>query len=349
MRKLRKLQILRLAILGFCLLISGILLCWNASLCGLLAGQQAAERWGNEMKAAQISVFLCPDADFSTDSIQSLHETVDAELTSQSLKSENKYARLWYDAYSTQAGQTEVAGNRKGRTNALLTVIGGDFFLIHAPKLISGGYFTEQDVMHDRVVIDTQLAWDLFGSSDVAGMEITVQGVSCLIAGVIQPETDYASKTAYGTTPRIYIPYALYQQFDSEAAKHISCYEAVLPNPVRNFAKELLKKSINLTEDTNTIILQNTGRYSISARWNTLKKLRSLVVCETVTFPYWENAARIISFDTAMILLLQIFFLLYPIIYLIWLICKAYCFSEKKIFEKRLAWKNRYRSKIKQI
>ena len=179
-------------------------------------------------------------------------------------------------------------------------------------------------------------------------MEITVQGISCLVAGVIQPETDYASKTAYGTMPRIYIPYIMYQQFDSENAGHISCYEAVLPNPVRNFAKELLKKSMNL-EEANSILLENTGRYSLSGRWNTLRKLRNLVVCETVTFPYWENAARIISFDTAVILLLQIVFLIYPVIYLIWLICKAYRFSENKLFEKRIAWKNRYRSQIKQI
>ena len=239
MRKLRKLQILRLAVLVCCLLISGILAFWNHHLSGLLPGQQAAERWSNE--SAQISVFLRPEAEFSTDSIQSLHETIDAELTSKSLKPEQKYARLWYDAYSTQAGQTEVTGNRKGHTDALMTAVGGDFFLIHAPELVSGGYFTEQDGMHDRVVIDMQLAWDLFGSSDVAGMEITVQGISCLVAGVIQPETDYASKTAYGTMPRIYIPYIMYQQFDSENAGHISCYEAVLPNPVRNFAKELLK------------------------------------------------------------------------------------------------------------
>ena len=349
MMKLRKIQIIRLVTAGFCILMIVILACISAHLCGLLPSQQAGERWQDDGKAMQISVFLRPEADFSTATLTSLHETIDTELTSKSIQAENKSARLWYDAYSTQIGQTEVTGNRKKPSDALVTVVGGDFFRIHAPELVSGGYFSEQDIMQDRVVIDVQLAWNLFGSADVAGMELTVQNQKCLVAGVIRPESDYASKTAYGTLPRIYLSYDFYQENWNPEICRISCYEAVLPNPVRNFAKELLTKQMNLDEEGNSVILENTGRYSLSGRWNTLRHLKHLVVCETVTFPYWENSARIIAFDTAILLLMQIIFSLWPVIYLLYLIRKGYISAEKTIYQKRLAWKNRYRSEIKQI
>lgn len=256
MMKLRKIQIIRLATACFCILTAVILGCVNAHLCGLLPGQQAGERWQDDGKAMQISVFLRPEAGFSTADITSLHENIDTELTAKSIQAENQSARRWYDAYSTQIGQTEVTGNRKKPSDALVTVAGGDFFQIHAPELVSGGYFSEQDIMHDRVVIDVQLAWNLFGSSDVAGMEITVQNQKCLVAGVIQPEADYASKTAYGKMPRIYISYDFYQENWNPEICPVSCYEAVLPNPVRNFAKELLTKQMNLDEEGNSVILE---------------------------------------------------------------------------------------------
>ncbi|MBE6876554.1 MAG: ABC transporter permease [Ruminococcus sp.] len=349
MMKFRKIQTVRLVTAGLCILTVGVLACINAHLCGILPSQQAGERWQDDGKASQISVFLRPEADFSTENITSLHETIDTELTAKSIQAENKSARRWYDAYSTQIGQTEVTGNRKSPSDALVTVVGGDFFQIHAPELLSGGYFSEQDIMHDRVVIDVQLAWNLFGSADVAGMELTVQNQKCLVAGVIQPETDSASRMAYGTMPRIYISYDFYQKNWNPETCHISCYEAVLPNPVRNFAKELLVKEMNLDEEGNSVVLENTGRYSLSGRWNTLRHLKSLVVCETVTFPYWENSARIIAFDTAVLLLMEIIFSIWPVIYFLYLIRKGYIFAEKTISQKRLAWKNRYRSEIKQI
>lgn len=344
---MKKKQIIRLILACCCLLVSLVLACVNSVLSGILTSQQAAERWQNDMPSAQISVFLRPGTDFSVSSVESLHESIEASLTSASLQSSSENTRLWYDAYSTQAGQTEITGTRKSASEALVTVVGGDFFMIHASELISGGYFSEKDLMHDRVVIDTTLAWQLFGSSDVAGMEIIIKGKPCLIAGVIRPETDYASETAYGTMPRIYLSYDFYQKnWNDSGTDTISCYEIILPNPVKNFARNTVKETLDIDE---SIILQNTDRYSLSGQWNTLRNFRKLVVCENVAYPYWENAARIISFDTAVLFLLEILFLIYPVIYLICLICKSYSLAEKTIWRKRMEWKSRYRSQIKQI
>lgn len=351
MKKLQKRQIFRFSVALLCLVLILILTCISNSLSGLLYSQQAGERWqgDSETKFAQISVFLRQESDFDNTRIDSIHESIENQLTSASLKASSDHARLWYDCYSTQGGQMKITGTRKNSADALVTAVGGDFFTMHTPELADGSYFQQSDIMHDRVVIDTTLAWQLFGSSEVAGMELTIQNQTCLIAGVVKPETDYASRTAYGDTPRIYISYAFYQKLQGGTSGiQIDCYEAVLPNPVKNFAKNLISETISSDDSENSMtVLQNTGRYALSGRFDNLKNIRKLVVSETVTYPYWENAARIICFDTALLLFLMLLLVIYPVFYIIWLCWKAYRFLDRTIWQKRQAFKNRYRSQIR--
>lgn len=70
---------------------------------------------------------------------------------------------------------------------------GGNYFLFHPLTLLSGGYISDEDYMADRVVLDAQTAFNLFGSSDVAGMEVTINGRTFPIAGVVQSESDFAT------------------------------------------------------------------------------------------------------------------------------------------------------------
>ncbi|MDE6086974.1 MAG: ABC transporter permease [Oscillospiraceae bacterium] len=358
MKKLKKTQILRISFAVLCVILVIFLQVLSTILSGLLYHQQAAQRWqgDSELKFSQISVFLRQEADFDTNQITSLHEQINTQLTSASLEISSDDTRLWYDCYSTQGGQMEITGTRKKSAQAFATVVGGDFFIMHTPRIADGSYFQESDLMQDRVVIDTRLAWQLFGSSEVAGMEIRIQNRACLIAGVIEPETDYATETVYGDTGRIYFSYTLYQELQGDSSStHIDCYEAVLPNPVRNFAKNLISDAIDsgaaqaTEQDGQKItknILDNTVRYTLSGRWEQLRHIRELVTAETVTYPYWENAARIICFDTAMLLFLSILFSVYPVIYLIWLCWKFYRFADRTIWQKRMAYRNRYRPQI---
>lgn len=343
--KLNKTRIIRIILALVCIIIFFVLMGVNHWIIQLPDVQYGAERWENDSLSAQVSIFFPEKADFTTENIQTLHENIETELASKSLQTENSETRLWYDSYSTEAGQMEIKGNRKNSAKALVTAVGGDFFLLHAMQLVSGGYFSETDLMHDRVVMDTQLAWQLFGSSDVAGMEIQFQNETFLVAGVVQPETDYASRKAYGTMPRMYVPYTCL----TKEKQTITCYEAVFPNPVKNFAMGILENIFSEEEKENSVLLQNTGRYALSERWKTLRHIHELLICDKVIFPYWENTAKIISFDTAIILLFQIILLIYPIIYGIFLLSKTYLFLNKMLHQKRLAWKNRYRSEIKQI
>ena len=134
--------------------------------------------------------------------------------------------------------------------------VGGDYFLFHPLQLLSGGYVSDEDYMADRVVLDAQTAFNLFGSSDVAGMEVTINGKTFPIAGVVKSEDDFATAAALDAGAKassdptgvqsaskamIYMSYAA---LNAMAELPIDCYEIVLPDPVSGFAKKLMTEKI---------------------------------------------------------------------------------------------------------
>ncbi len=334
------------------LLVSVTLAGVSHSLAGRLDSQCAAERWqgDGEVSYAQISVFLGQEAEFTVDSADYAAEAVDAALKQAAMEQEKDGPRLWYDAYSVPAGQVQMNGKKRATVTAEVTAVGGDFFLMHPLELLDGSYFTEDDLMQDRVVLDEKLAWDLFGSAKVSGMEVLIDDVKYLVAGVVKPETDSATKTAYGDKPHMYIPYALYQNWQekkgsSSTAGWISCYEVVMPNLVRGYAEKTVTDAIG--ERSCTQILQNTGRTSLSHRWHTLRHLHDMViVSDSLSYPYWENAARIYDYDMGVLLGFQIVFLILPLIVVLRLLWKAYRWTEQFIARKRQERKNRFRTTL---
>lgn len=102
---------------------------------------------------------------------------------------------LYQDAWSGTATSVAVSGPA-GKSNVKTYGVGGDFFLFHPYTLLSGSYIAESDFAQDRVVLDENLAWQLFGSSDVAGMEVTIGERNYPVAGVVRLEDDKATKKA---------------------------------------------------------------------------------------------------------------------------------------------------------
>ena len=305
--------------------------------------QQAAERWMSDdtLAYAQISVFYSRESAPPTTSVESLRESVNKALTTASLEPKNKDAELWYDAWSTEQGTVTVNGMKPQETKAVATAVGGYFFRVHPMKLLNGSYVSQDDLMHDRVVIDDLLAWFAFGSSNVAGMELTVNGTVYQVAGVVESPQDKTGKAAYGTMPRIYLPYA--PDDPESGSSTIGCYEAVLPNPVRNFGQKTMTDAIG--ERDFMRVLVNTRRTSISRRWNSLRHLREMVAAsDGIIYPWWENAARMRDFSAAQMLRLEILLLIFPTLCLLFLIWKGYRYLERLIDEKREHFKRRYRT-----
>lgn len=349
--RFRKRHVIPLVAAVLSLLGAGVTSGISHHLCSTLASQQAAQRWTSdgEDAYAQISAFFSDDANFLQASAEGVHEQIDSALTTASLMPENENARLWFDCYSTQGGTVDVRGTKKNSTSALVTAVGGDFFQMHPLTLLDGSYFMPDDIMHDRVVIDDALAWQTFGSSQVAGMELVIDDVIYQIAGVVAREADKTSAAAYGEMPRVYMSFSSCSDpgegmnGDGRSTQTISCYEAVLPNPVRGFAEQTLTDAIGEREGCQ--IVQNTTRASLQSRWKNLLHLRNMVVADTgIAYPYWENAARMNDFTAAQLLGLTLAFLAFPILYGLRLLWKVYRFLENFLKKKREAHKRRFRT-----
>ena len=301
------------------LLLSGICLFVCKSLSAPLLSQRAAERWqgGSEMGFAQISCFMNESGKKSVEEIYEFRQTLDSKLTEASIDADNA-AQLYRDAWSG-FGKITVFGEH-GKGDASVTAIGGDYFFFHPMTLVSGGYLSESDLMEDRVVLDRELAWLLYGGYDLAGLTVTINEKPYVIAGVVEREDDFASRDTYTGGAGVFMSYRAYSEL---ADCGIGCYEIVLPQPVEGFAENLMSESFRIGGGE---IVNNSGRYSLSSLYKVLKSFgtRSMHT-NSVIYPYWENAARCIEDWGSLCLAFAIAFAVFPavsvfVLAMIWLI-----------------------------
>ena len=289
----------------------------------VLLTQSAAKAWrgSSEMRFAQVSVFLPEDEKKDVNSIESFRRTLDQALVDASLEAPEG-GSLYTSAYSGTATSVAVSGPA-GKSNVKTYGVGGDFFLFHPLTLLSGGYISDEDYMADRVVLDAQTAFNLFGSSDVAGMEVTINGRTFPIAGVVQSETDFATNAALaagnkasgdtsGSSTSTAMIYMSYSALNAMAELPIDCYEIVLPDPVSGFAKKLMTEKFPIGSGA---IVQNTGRFSVSSLISVMGAFgKRAMTTNGVIYPYWENAARMAESYAALYLLLGTLLAVMPVV-----------------------------------
>lgn len=275
-----------------------------------LSHQQMRKRWDTgQTRYAQVSAYISAGSEVKESEIAALRRRIDAALTAASLKSESENARLWVDAYSKEGQLAVSRGSVSYTANA--TGIGGDFFLFHPLDLVCGSYIAEDDLMHDRVVIDTVLSWHLYGSSNAVGMDLTIGGETYYVAGVVEPSDGGANKVAYGDKGRIFL---FLEHLEPEKEADFTCYEAILPSPVSGFALKTMQTGLGLS-DMEYESLENSNRYSLVKLFGVISSYgtRSAKTIE-LSYPFWENAARSVEDYLALLLVFQILLILFPAI-----------------------------------
>ncbi len=284
----------------------------------MLQSQQVAKQWRgeNEQRFAQISCFLPVTGTFDEAGVQSFRQTLDKKLLDAAMEAPEN-GSLWADGYSAFSKLT-VSGER-GSSEATAIGVGGDYFLFHPLRLRDGSYLRSDDLMKDRVVIDEELAWKLFGGMEVAGLSITIDSKPYFVAGVIRREDDPLSgKASESSGAYIYVDYSVL------AAKELSitCYEVVLPNPVGGFALDTVQNAFPVKD---TVFLENSARYQLSKIASLISDFGMRVMrSDTVAFPYWENAARLGESYMALLLVLMTAALLLPVGCILYVLVKQY-------------------------
>ena len=322
---------------GVSLLLFLILLLVSNHLAKEQESQTMAERWSEKKDVAQVSCFFSVNSGITEDRIIEFEHTIDSALTDAAVlqESENPGARLWADAYSADGRIT--LSSEKTSLEADAIGIGGDFFPFHPLKLLSGSYFSGNDLMQDLCIIDQDAAWQLFGSNNVAGMTVNIGGIPHIVAGVVERPSGRLEEAAGLDSTLVYVSYQTLSELGN--CNGINHYEIVMPNPVTSFAENLIRERLGSSEK-EAEVLENTSRYSFFSR---LKRIPAFgtrsMNGKAIIYPYWENIARGYEDILDVITLFQVLFLLYTAVLVLclfgsWWKHKGWTLKDKWLFVK---------------
>ncbi len=315
------------------LLAVAALLCFSAAflLTGVLDAQETARRWrgDNPMEYSQMSCYLPVDGKLTKEQLYEFRQKLETGLHSAAVDIDND-SSLYVDAWSAVAKVSVSSALGKGDVSAI--AVGGHFFTFHPLRLISGNYISEDDLMQDRVLLDQETAWLLFGGTDLQGMEMRINGSPFMVAGVVEREQDFASRKAYTSGMGIYMSYDALLSLDETAG--VTCYELVCAQPVDGFVQSQVEENFPLGEGVS---VENSKRFSLTSLLKVAGDFgeRSMQT-RGVIYPYWENAARYIEDWTALLLIAGMAFALTPVITVVVLFIKLLGRGKDKLTEDLL-------------
>lgn len=277
--------------------------------------QRMAERWDSEGGAAQISCFFPDSVQAEPETILGFEYMLKSKLQEASIEPPSENARLFASAYSAKGKITLSSNLASVETGAY--GVGGDYFMFHPLELEPGSmYFGGDDMMQDRVLLDQNTAWQLFGSYDIAGQPITIgsgpESHVGVVAGVIRSESGWMNEKAGAAESTVYLSYEMLNTYGQHSG--INAYEVVMPNPITGFAKGIVEENIGFEKEKLQIV-ENTSRYSMLSLFGVIGQFgtRSMNV-KAIIYPYWENAARGWEDILSILLALRLVFLAVPVV-----------------------------------
>ena len=336
-----KKKILLYAINALLLILIGVCLLRSSYYSKLLLSQQASKYWAGESQErfAQVSCFFPAGTSVSVDTVYSFRKTIDSKLIEGGIKPKEE-GENWTDCYSA-ADTLTVSGDRDS-SEATVIGVGGDFFLFHPYQLVSGSYIYDDDLMKDRVVLDYELAWKLFGGTSLEGMTVSINGNPYYVAGVVRRETDKFSQKAFSGEPAMFISYAGLSALIEGTG--VSCYELAMPDPISEFAKTFTSESFKTQKG---VVVENSSRYAFTSIYSIFSHFgnRSMAT-NGVIYPYWENAARISEVYIARLYVFILLLSLFPFVCLVILFVRLIRLLRVKLKRARFllwdAWDDRY-------
>ena len=288
-----------------------------------LTAQQAASRWGDR-GFHQLSAFVPEHRGFSGNFSRDFSTAMEGSFTQQNLDSDDP-ENAWTFAYRADGGLIEARSLYRGPVDAYASGIGGNFFFFYPVTLVSGSYLPVQNVNRDMVMIDEQLAWELFGAIDVAGMELVFHNRPYVISGVFRHFDDRFSQAARPDLPQIFFYYDELERLNGPI--HITTVTVVLPNPITGLAEQLLASTLESAglDEGDYLLVNHTTRYRILPLLRLVGDFGQRSMQETgMRLPPSENAARMAEDFASLYLLVTLFLLLILFVMLCALIVWAF-------------------------
>lgn len=256
--------------------------------------------------------------------VQQIHEALD--VTEQSAigsgKSSSKAAKIvnvWKDCYSASARYPAKGFLEKDETGSVdsceIMGVSEDYAILHPFCYESGGFLPDEDGDRYTIVLNTQLAWNLFHSYQVLGAFVEVNGISYQVVGVVNEGKDDIAETTGVTEPRAYVqfpqlaslingPTAASSSDEVDTLVHdtdlaVTCYEVLLMDPIKNIAYndlvQAMSDTIGYSADNSELqVFSNTSRFHVTSLWKKYFPLKkSYTGGESLQIPYYERSARL--------------------------------------------------------
>lgn len=262
----------------------------------------AKRQWdGGKYEYAEIAVYYSESSGIGTDDIRTAQSAIDTALSDNSLSlDEDSDGRLWIDSYYSE-GDTFTLNGTSGSCTAAVSATSGDFFVFHPLTVLYGSYYSDEDLNFDRIIIDRECSWQLFGALDTVGMTVTVGDKTLYVAAVVASADDDLEKAAYGTTPKAYVPYDCMKMLNGGAVP-ITAYEVCIPEPVSDFALGVMEDCAPGSE-SDRIMVDRSGRFDIAELSEKYKTVfEDMMVQNAIKLPWFENTARAAQFKAVLIM-----------------------------------------------
>lgn len=299
-----------------------------------LSDQQGARRWAGDESYAQVSLFFTEDQMVEPNGIKRFEYNLGKKMQEAGIidddeadasgkivdtvtpgrrpvaekETEEDDTPVYTLCYSAQ-GISTLSFEKRTAENIPTIGVDGDFFLFHPLELVSGSYFGPDDIMKDKIVLDEDLAWDLFGSSDIIGECVNIGGISHYVSGVVKRQDGRMNRAAGLSKNIVFMSYESLAKYGSilsgktesrEISEDgatmefggINCIEVIMPDPVSGVALRIIRESAGVDERYISVI-DNTNRFSFLSLIGVLGDFGKRSMWDKpVFYPYWENVAR---------------------------------------------------------
>ncbi|MBO4496225.1 MAG: ABC transporter permease [Clostridiales bacterium] len=257
--------------------------------------------------------------------VQQLHEAL--ALTEESNNSSSKrnqaimngLQNLWADCYSSTATYPAKGylnkDERGSVTSAEIVGVGGNYGMVHPFRYESGGFLAAEGGDRFAIVLNTQMAWNLFHSYEVLGAEVEINQTRYEVVGVVCEGDDAIAEATDVTKPRAYVNFGQLARLingpsvsktDSdidnsvkETDLAVTCYEVLLTDPIKNIAYNDLMKVLGDElgyQEGNTVmeVVNNTGRFNVLRLYEKYFPLKKSVdSLNGIKLPFHERSARL--------------------------------------------------------
>ena len=150
--------------------------------------------------------------------------------------------------------------------------------------------FKGDDIMQDHIILDEVAAWNLFGSTNIVGQVVMIDEIPHIVSGVYRRSDDRINRLAGNDVATVFMSISALKEHGQFT--YINSCEVMMPNPIDDFAKNIVTESIGIDESKYDIF-ENSNRFHWTKLWQIVSKYGTRGMnSKGIVTPYWENVAR---------------------------------------------------------